>query len=214
MHLSDVAYAGGYFVVVGEAGTILTSRDGANWSSRTSGTKEWLGGLSYGKNAFIAFGHEGLTIRSGILSGDDVQVSKILSEKGKEIILWIGKSDMLVNGAYEEIDPGRGTVPVIIDDRTLMPIRAVIENLGGEVSWGESEEKVSIQLNGNVIELWIGKNSARINGAEKSMDISPQIINERTMLPLRFISENLGCQVNWDENTKKIIISYRKNDSY
>ena len=54
-----------------------------------------------------------------------------------------------------------------------------------------------------MIELWIGKDSARVNGAEKPMDISPQIINERTMLPLRFISENLGCQVNWDEDTKK-----------
>lgn len=104
---------------------------------------------------------------------------------------------MLVNGVYEEIDPGRGTIPVIVDNRTLIPIRAIVEKLGGKVSWNGAEEKISIQLDGTVIELWVGKNTARINGVEKTTDIAPILMGDRAMLPLRFVSENLGYQVNW-----------------
>ncbi len=87
-----------------------------------------------------------------------------------------------------------------------MPIRAIVEELGGGINWDGTEEKVSIQLKGTVIDLWISKNAARINGVEKTMDVAPLLINGRTMLPLRFISENLGCQVNWEDNTSKITL--------
>ena len=122
---------------------------------------------------------------------------------------------MTVNGVKQEIDPGRGTKPVIIPKwgRTVVPIRAIVEALGGSIGWDGKERKVTINLNGTTIELWIGKPKARVNGEMKwidpnNHDVKPIIVNGRTMLPLRFVAENLGCQVQWDPNTKTITITY------
>lgn len=115
---------------------------------------------------------------------------------------------MTVNGVKKEIDPGRGTVPVIVKGRTLVPIRAIIEEMGGRVDWDGNERKVTISLGKTKIELWIDKKSARVNGDLKELDVPPQIINGRTMLPLRFVTEELGCTVEWDVNTKTITMTY------
>ncbi|MBC7194160.1 MAG: PQQ-binding-like beta-propeller repeat protein [Caldisericia bacterium] len=133
------------------------------------------------------------------------------------ILLWIGNPMMSVNGIYKEIDPGRGTVPVIISDwgRTLLPIRAIVEELGGEIGWDGVQRKVTISFKGDVIELWIDNPQAKVNGATKWIDennhnVKPIIINGRTMLPIRFVAENLGCEVLWDGNTRKVTIIYPK----
>ncbi len=122
---------------------------------------------------------------------------------------------MIVNGKKQEIDPGRGTKPVIIPkwSRTVVPIRAIVEALGGTIEWDGKERKVTINFNGTTIELWIDNPKARVNGKEKwidekNHDVRPIIINDRTMLPLRFVAENLGCNVDWDPKTRMITITY------
>jgi hypothetical protein len=127
---------------------------------------------------------------------------------GVVIILQIDNPYMKVNGSEKEIDPGKGTAPVIVSGRTLVPIRAIIESMGGTIDWYSPERKVTVQQNGSLIELWIGKTTTRVNGVSKITDVAPNIINERTMLPLRFVSENLGCDVKWHENTKEVTISF------
>lgn len=124
------------------------------------------------------------------------------------IRLSIDNPNMSANGFPYEIDPGNGTSPVIMDNRTLVPIRAIIEKMGGTVSWDESERKVTIDLMQNSIDLRIGEKSATVNGIEKPVDVAPQIINGRTMLPIRFISENLNCYVEWDNLNKEVFIVY------
>ena len=122
---------------------------------------------------------------------------------------------MTVNGVKQEIDPGRGTKPVIIAkwSRTVVPIRAIVEALGGTIGWDGTERKVTINFKDTVIELWIDKPQASVNGVMKWIDegnhnVKPIIVNGRTMLPLRFVAENLGCQVDWDPATKTITITY------
>ncbi len=122
---------------------------------------------------------------------------------------------MSVNGAEQEIDPGRGTAPVIIDEwsRTVVPIRAIVEALSGSIGWNPKERKVTINFNGTVINLWIDKPQAEVNGKMEWIDpnnhnVKPIIINDRTMLPLRFVAENLGCKVDWDAATRTITITY------
>ena len=102
--------------------------------------------------------------------------------------------------------------PVIKNNRTLLPIRAIIESLGGTVSWDATERKVTVSLGSTNIELWIGKSIAKVNGVDTPIDSSnpkvvPEIINSRTMLPLRFVAENLGATVEWDGTT--ITITYQ-----
>jgi hypothetical protein len=124
------------------------------------------------------------------------------------IILQINNKYMTVNGVKKEIDPGRGTVPVIIKGRSLVPIRAIIEELGGTVDWDGVERKVTIKFKDKTIELWIDKKVAKVNGTSKELDVPPMILNGRTMLPIRFVSENLGCEVKWDGSTQTVTITY------
>lgn len=106
--------------------------------------------------------------------------------------------------------------PVIKESRTLLPIRFVATPLGAEVGWDAATSKVTITHNGTTIQMWIGKNTALVNGAEKRIDpdnnsVAPLIIPPgRTMLPLRFISENLGCQVDWNGGLREVKVTYSK----
>ncbi|NLI56452.1 copper amine oxidase N-terminal domain-containing protein [bacterium] len=86
------------------------------------------------------------------------------------IILQINNPYMTVNGVKKEIDPGRGTVPVIIKGRTLVPIRAIIEEMGGTVDWDGTARKVTIKLGNTTIELIIDKKTAKVNGVKKELD--------------------------------------------
>jgi len=137
-------------------------------------------------------------------------------EKEKIIItLQPDNPHMTVNGIMQEIDPGRGTKPVIIPkwSRTVVPIRAIVEALGGTIEWDGTERKVTIHFNGTTVELWIDNPKAKVNGVTKWIDgnnhnVKPIIINGRTMLPLRFVAESLGCKVDWDSATRTITITY------
>jgi len=106
--------------------------------------------------------------------------------------------------------------PIIIENRTMLPIRWIVEPLGAKVDWNATEKKVTISLKTTIIELWIGKSIAKINGRNTPIDsnnskVVPIIKNNRTFIPLRFISESLGCDVQWDGITQTITIIYSKN---
>lgn len=123
------------------------------------------------------------------------------------IVLHIGDAVMTVNGEGREIDPGRGTVPMIAGGRTLVPIRAVIEAAGGSAAWDDAAQQVTLTHGGTVIRLVIDSYTAYINDAEATLDVAPTTINDRTMLPVRFVAENLGFNVAWDETTETVTIS-------
>jgi hypothetical protein len=124
------------------------------------------------------------------------------------IVLQINNPLMRVDQKIVEIDPGRDTVPIISNGSTLCPIRAIIEAIGGSIAWDGSEQKTTLTLKTLKLELWINKKTAKVNGVSKNLSIAPQIINGRTMLPLRFVSEELGCNVLWDATDKIITIEY------
>ncbi len=150
--------------------------------------------------------------------GEETVVKKVVYFSGKRRIvieLQIGNPYMTVNGVKQEIDPGRGTYPVIIKgwDRTVVPIRVIVEALGGEVLWNDKEREVTIQFNGTVINLWINKPMAMVNNVPEWIDtknhtVCPIIVNDRTFVPIRFVAENLGCTVEWDKNTRTVKITY------
>ncbi len=136
------------------------------------------------------------------------------------VMFTIGEPIMTVNGIKAEIDPGRGTVPVIVPawGRTVLPIRALVEALGGSVSWNGKERSVVIYLGDRQIVLWIGKSEAYVNSKAVQIDpknrsVKPIIINGRTMIPVRFVAESLGCKVSWNGKTKQVTIIYDKGVS-
>jgi len=140
----------------------------------------------------------------------DHTIEATFEKKSVTIVLQIGSESFTVNGETRTLD----SPPVIKNNRTLLPIRAVVEALGGTVGWDATERKVTITLSSTTIELWIGKSTAKVNGINTPIDatnpkVVPEIINGRTMLPLRFVTENLGCTVDWDGTTQTITITYQ-----
>ncbi|HOC53333.1 MAG TPA: stalk domain-containing protein, partial [Caldisericia bacterium] len=128
------------------------------------------------------------------------------------LMLQIGNLNMYINDNPQQID----VPPTIVEGRTLLPIRWVAEPLGAEVGWDGDEKKVTVTLKNTTIELWIGKNIAKVNGVDTPIDpdnpkVVPMIISGRTMLPVRFVAENLGCKVDWDQDTKTVTITYPKD---
>jgi len=125
------------------------------------------------------------------------------------IVMQVGSPWMTVDGVTSEIDPGQGTLPIIVSERTFVPIRAIVENLGGTVGFTAADQKVTIQLQNTAVELWIGRAEARINGQATTLATIPFVnAANRTMLPLRFVIETLGGQVAWEGINQRITISY------
>jgi hypothetical protein len=92
------------------------------------------------------------------------------------------------------------------NNRTLVPIRFIAEEMGAEVGWDGKTELVTIEKEGVLINLTIGEQRAQVNGAWKNFDTNATLVNGRTMVPLRFISETLGADVDWDKDTRTVYI--------
>ena len=128
------------------------------------------------------------------------------SEKDVYLSLKIDSPYMSVNGESVEIDEGRGTSPVIVEGRTLLPVRAVIEAFDGDVLWESETESVILIVGNDEIKLGINRHEAYLNGVEHVLDVAPMIINDRTMLPIRFIAESFGFGIAWDGNERAVHI--------
>jgi len=122
----------------------------------------------------------------------------------------IGSNIMTIDGLEKTTD----AKPTIIDGRTYLPARFVVEPLGGWVAWYADEKKVSCTLKERTLEMWVGKPTAKLAGKEVTIDqnpkVTPIIISGRTFVPIRFLCESLGCEVSWNEVTKTVTLSYSK----
>ncbi len=100
--------------------------------------------------------------------------------------------------------------PIIENDRTLVPFRAIFETLGAVVDWDGASQTVTGALNGSTVSLVIGSSTAYVNGQSTMLDVPPKILNNRTLVPLRFIAENLGFGVEWNDADMRIDIHSTK----
>ncbi len=128
------------------------------------------------------------------------------------IMLQIGNPNMTVNGAEKAIDE-QGTAPVLINDRTLLPVRAVVEEMGGSVEWVEDTQTVILAYGSDTITLQIDNPTAYLNDEAKTLDTAPMIIGDRTMMPIRFIAESFGFNVGWDDATQTATVSKAEDSS-
>lgn len=110
------------------------------------------------------------------------------------VALMINKPDTYVFGKKTAID----VPPMIVSDRTLVPVRFIAEAFGADVSWDGDAKKVTVKNGDNTIELYIDKAEITVNGTVSALDAAAGIIDGRTMLPLRAVVEALGKEVFWD----------------
>ncbi len=151
-----------------------------------------------------------------------IRIETILQEE-KPLTLKFKIDEMFYELNDEQIQ--MDSEPTILQNRTYLPARYVTEPLGGQVFWDSEERKVTCKLvapdnaetedyKENIVELWIGKSTAKINGVEVQIDpnnpdVVPTIINDRTMVPMRFLAESLDCSVEWIAESKEIILTYK-----
>lgn len=96
--------------------------------------------------------------------------------------------------------------PIIVSDRTMVGVRSVGEAVGGELIWDPINRQVTVIRRSDKIILTVGSTQALVNGQAVTLEVAPQIVNDRTMVPLRFIAEALGGTVEWDAATRTVNI--------
>jgi uncharacterized repeat protein (TIGR02543 family) len=127
----------------------------------------------------------------------------------RTIDLTIDSAVMVVDGASVTMD----VAPLIREDRTLLPFRALVEELGGSIAWNAKTRQVTVKARGVTMVLTIGKNSATVNGKSILIDaankkVVPIILGSRTFLPLRFAAEQLGLDIAWYAPTRTVTITW------
>ena len=124
-----------------------------------------------------------------------------------QITLQIGNKTALLNGKPAILDAAPFIDPKT--NRTLVPLRFIAEAFNAKVLWNEKLKTITIIRGGTTVLLQVGNDIAVINGTKSvKLDQPPVIVNSRTMVPIRFISEILGATVKWVPENKSIIITY------
>lgn len=96
--------------------------------------------------------------------------------------------------------------PTIEQGRTLVPMRAIFEALGAEVSWDGATRTVTADREQVTVRLTVGVKTAYKNGAPVALDVPAKVVGGRTLVPLRFVSESLDCRVEWDPKAQTVTI--------
>ncbi len=132
--------------------------------------------------------------------------------------LLIDSPNAIVGNNIVKIDPEDDkVVPMIVDSRTLVPVRFIAEKLGMSVNWNGETREVSFSGNGYNVNMTLDKAEYTVNDKPYTLDVPASSINDRTMIPLRAMAEAVGMQVEWDGERKLIYLGkhafYDKSES-
>ena len=139
-----------------------------------------------------------------IIEANNYLLEYDINELREELNDKVGSDPVYVklNGTYL----GFETVPVIENDRTLVPMRFLFEQMGADVEWDQATRTATATMNGTTVAFSIDDTTTEVNGAAATMDVPARLINDKTMVPLRFLSEEMGYTVTWDDATRTAVI--------
>jgi len=135
-----------------------------------------------------------------------IKVTFVPQGEAVKMVLTIGSKAVDVNGKAVASD----VAPVIKASRTFLPVRLIAENLGAKVEWNNDAQTVTITKGDTVIVLTVGSTTVLVNGQPAELEAPVFIENSRTYLPVRFIAEKLGADVEWDGVLNTVTITGRK----
>ncbi len=136
-----------------------------------------------------------------VVIGDDTKPQPARS--ATEISMRIGSTVALKGSELHVLS----VAPALIDETTMIPVRDIVELLGGKVEWKADEQRVILTYNYNKISMIIGLKVCAINGVPGFLSAPPVISNGSTLVPLRAVADALGFKVEWDGGTQNIYIS-------
>lgn len=169
----------------------------AAYSDYSSGYREYRGDIvNYAGHSLADKKYASIYYEDG-----KFMATEFVTAEPKEIEIDTAFAVINLNGRYLDFDG------VIRDDRTLVPMREIVEGLGGTVEWNGENQTVHAVIDGKSIDLAINSHIMSVAGEEKTLDVPAQIINDKTMLPLRSLSEAVGAQVDWDGKIRCVYIT-------
>ena len=120
----------------------------------------------------------------------------------------IGSPTCVIGSEVTQVDPQSAAVsPIAESGRTLVPIRRILEAFGGTVEWVAQSGEIRCALNGNTVELKLDSTAATVNGETVTLDVPARAKNNRTFVPVRFVSEELGLQVGYEPKNQIVVVA-------
>ena len=108
---------------------------------------------------------------------------------------------VIVNGQTMQFDQP----PIMRNGRVFVPLRGIFEQLGASVVYASGQ--INATRGSTTVSLTIGSNAATVNGQQVTVDVAPFVIDNRTLVPLRFVSQSLGATVNWNDSNETVTIN-------
>lgn len=123
----------------------------------------------------------------------------------RSIKLWIGRDYLLLGENKLPLDaaPYLGS-----SGRTMVPLRALGDSIGAQIDWDGGAKRVVYTKSGKEVVLWLGRAEVQVNGQLLSVDCAPELKNDRVMVPLRVVTENLGFSLSWNNAEKMAALLY------
>ncbi|OPA75672.1 copper amine oxidase [Paenibacillus selenitireducens] len=118
------------------------------------------------------------------------------------VVLQLDNTTAVVNGKNKKIE----VAPISKDGTTYVPVKTILDEFGGSAQWDAKAKKVMVLRSTKMIELWVGQKDYIANGVRNTSDVSPLIYKNRTYVPLRLVSEQIGLKVDWDGKNKSITL--------
>jgi len=165
----------------------------------TDGTVTLIDGRFNSDDNIFSFDSNSLSVYGVVLADEPepVEEEPVVEESGIELEMTIGSTSYRLNDATMTMD----VAPMIRDDRALVPLRFVSEAFGADVTWDDAARAATISLDGKSLNIKIGQ---IVPGT--SLDTPAIIENNRTLVPIRYVSEELGADVEWHRETQTIAI--------
>jgi len=170
----------------------------------------------------IANRHDAVFKKLGIVASTaSAETQEQVKTTDKKIVLQLNNPSYFVSNVGDSVEAGvwkkNDTAPVIINNRTMVPLRLIGETLGANVNWNSETNSITVKKDNKEINVQIGSNLMSINDQKSIKEItldSPPVVdqNNRTLVPVRAISEAFGKSVIWDQATNSIFINYTEQE--
>lgn len=109
---------------------------------------------------------------------------------------------VIVGGELLDLD----VAPIMMSDRTLLPLRAIFESLGANVTWDDGTQTASATKGDSTLDITVNQKIAKVNGVNTTLDVPATLLNDRVLVPVRFVAESLGAHVDWDQENEAVSI--------
>ena len=206
--LNQIAYENSDKIYQYKIGPFVCRVDGTNKNENTEVLECSCDGVYWD---YLTINKKMNVIQNISEAGDEILIedySKFYACNKEEIYSQL-REKLDTNPVYVKFDGnilGFETPPVIEDGSTLVPMRFLFEQMGADVEWNQETQTATATLNNTAVTFAIDDTEAEVNNTPATMDVPARLINGKTMVPLRFLSENLGYKVDWDETSRTAII--------